>query len=95
MQQYYVDEFQRTYALEINELFRAGVTGVTLTVIDAATYQRLRQIQAAALAQAVAQAQVQAAAQRQALAEQKAQVAHKLVGLGLSAAEVELLLGRR
>jgi hypothetical protein len=95
MQQYYVDEFQRTYALEVNDLFQAGVSGVTLTAIDAATYQRLRQAQAAALAQAVAQAQVQAAAQRQALAEQKTQIVHKLVGLGLSTAEVELLLGRR
>ena len=95
MQQYYVDEFQRTYALEVNELFQAGVRGVTLTPIDEATYQRLRHMQAAALIQVVAQAQAQAAVQRQALAEQKTQVAQKLVGLGLSTAEVELLLGRR
>jgi hypothetical protein len=61
----------------------------------AATYQRLRQAQAAALAQAVAQAQAEAVAQRQTLAEQKAQVTHKLAGLGLSSAEVDLLLGRR
>ena len=95
MQQYYTDEYQRTYALEVNDLFQAGVSGVTLTAIDAATYQRLRQAQAAALAQAVAQAQAEAAAQRQALAAQKALVAQKLVGLGLSSAEVALLLGRR
>ena len=68
MQHYYVDEWQRTYALEVNERFQAGVSGVTLTAIDAATYQRLRQAQAAALAQAVAAAQAQASAQRQALA---------------------------
>jgi hypothetical protein len=34
MQQYYVDECQRTYALEANDRFQAGVSGVTLTPID-------------------------------------------------------------